>query len=266
MAPDIAGIFRAAALDAGARIMAHYGDPALAVTAKADDSPVTAADLAADAAIAAILAERLPGIPVATEEQTATHAIAARRFILVDPLDGTRDFVRRSGDFTVNIALIEDGAPVAGVVFAPARRRLFYTDAAGRPVEEKGALDPVRPGPLRRLAVARPDPAALRVVASKSHRDPATDAVIAGFDVAEVVSAGSSLKFCLLAAGEADLYPRMGRTMEWDTAAAHAVLAAAGGRVLAWPGGAPLTYGKPGFVNPGFVAFVPGVPLPGAGE
>jgi 3'(2'), 5'-bisphosphate nucleotidase len=254
-------VFRRAALIAGARIMEHYGDPTLDVVAKADASPVTAADLAADAAIAAELAAHLPDIPVVTEERADSHATVADRFILVDPLDGTRDFVKRRGDFTVNIALIEDGRPVAGVVFAPSRRRLFYTDGSGRAVEETGTLDPDRPGPVRPLAVARPDSAGLRVVASKSHRDADTDAFIARFAVAGVVSAGSSLKFCLLAAGEADLYPRMGRTMEWDTAAAHAVLAAAGGTVVAWPALTPLRYGKPGFANPGFVAFVPGVEL-----
>jgi 3'(2'), 5'-bisphosphate nucleotidase len=241
--------------------MEHHGADDLGVSAKADSSPVTKADLAADNAIMSVLEEHLPDFPIVTEERADTHTVAAERFVLVDPLDGTRDFVRRRGDFTVNLALIDRGQPIAGVVFAPARGRLFYTDAAGRAVEEEGPFGVGTVGTLRVLSVGTPDPAALRVVASKSHRDAATDAFIAALDSPTVVSAGSSLKFCLIAAGEADLYPRFGRTMEWDTAAAHAVLAAAGGEVVAWPGLDPLTYGKRGFENPGFVAFAPGVPL-----
>jgi 3'(2'), 5'-bisphosphate nucleotidase len=252
---------RGLALAAGAEILRHYGDAALAVEAKADASPVTAADLAADAVICAGLAETWPDTPIVTEERAETHAAAAGAHFLVDPLDGTKEFVQQRGEFTVNIALIEDGAPVAGVVYAPAIGRLFRTAPGGGAVEETGPFDPAAEGALRPLRVATPDPAALRVVASKSHRDAATDAYIARYAVAEFKSAGSSLKFCLLASGEADLYPRLGRTMEWDTAAGHAVLAAAGGAVVRFDDHAPLRYGKADRANPHFIAYAPGVAL-----
>ncbi len=269
MTPDpdrLIAVIRRLALEAGAEIMKVYADPAFEVRAKSDASPVTAADEAADRLIAAGLAAAFPGVPLVTEEQAATHGGSGARFLIVDPLDGTKEFVQRRGDFTVNIAWVEDGRASRGVVYAPALGRLFYTLPDGAAVEELGALDPAAPGALRPLRVARPDNAALRVVASKSHRDAATDAYIARFAVAPdgFRSAGSSLKFCLVAGGEADLYPRLGPTMEWDTAAGHAVLAGAGGVVLRLDDGAPLTYGKPGHVNPFFVAFAPGVAF-GAG-
>lgn len=261
--PDaFADTFRALAIAAGRKIMEIYDSDDLGVEAKADDSPVTRADLAADAVIREGLAKAYPGLQLVTEEMASSHGGARdERFILVDPLDGTKEFVRRGGDFTVNIALIENGAPIAGVVYAPAKGRLFQTLDAGGAVEETGEFGPA-PGPRRALAVAAPDNAALRVVASASHRDKATDDYIARYRVAAFHSAGSSLKFCLLAAGEADLYPRLGRTMEWDTAAGHAVLSAAGGRVdrLDRPG-EPLAYGKPGDDNPFFVAYAPGVEI-----
>lgn len=254
---------RRLALAAGQAIMAVYRSPDFEARAKADNSPVTDADLAADAIIAAGLRAAFPDIPVVTEEQAASHAATGlRRFFLVDPLDGTKEFVQRRGDFTVNIALIEAGRPVMGIVYAPAQGRMFRSLATGGAVEETvdGAGAPV-PGTLRPIAVSTPDPGALSVVASKSHRDKATDDFIARFPVAAVKSAGSSLKFCLLAAGEADFYPRLGRTMEWDTAAGHAVLLAAGGEVLRFDDHTPLTYGKPGYENPFFLARVPGVAL-----
>ena len=223
---------------------------------KDDASPVTEADLAADGIVGQGLGRAFPDIPVVTEERAESHdaAAAGGRFFLVDPLDGTKEFARGGLDFTVNIALIEDGAPVRGVVFAPATDRMFWTADDGAAMGREGN------GAVRTLRVASPDNAALRVVASRSHRDAATDAYIARYAVAGFAPAGSSLKFCLLAAGEADLYPRLGRTMEWDTAAGHAVLAAAGGHVDAWEGG-PLRYGKPGFENPFFIAYAEGVAL-----
>lgn len=254
-------LIRRLALAAGEEILKVYAAPGLEARAKSDASPVTLADEAADALIAEGLAAAFPGVPLVTEEQPATHHGGAASFLIVDPLDGTREFVERRGDFTVNIAWVEDGRPLRGLVYAPAIGRLFYTLPDGASVEETGPFDPARPGPLRRLAVARPDNAALRVVASKSHRDAATDAYIARYRVAEFRSAGSSLKFCLVAAGEADLYPRLGRTMEWDTAAGHAVLAGAGGLVLRFDDLSPLRYGKPGHENPAFIAFAPGVEL-----
>ncbi len=196
-----------------------------------------------------------------TEEQAATHEQDIRTFLIVDPLDGTKEFVRRQGDFTVNIAYVEDGVPLRGVVHAPARGRLFYTLHDGTAVEEQGPHDPDSPGALHRIRVRRPDNGALMVVASKSHRDQATDDYIARYEVADMTSAGSSLKFCLVATGEADLYPRLGRTMEWDTAAGDAVLRGAGGQVLRLDDHGVLTYGKPGFENPHFLALAPGVDL-----
>jgi len=262
----LVAVMRRLALLAGARILEFYNAPDLAVRAKADASPVTAADEAADRLIAAGLAAAFPGLRLVTEEQAASHAGAGASFLIVDPLDGTREFVQRRGDFTVNIAWVEGGVPVRGVVYAPAIGRLFYTRADGGSVEETGPFDPDRPGPQRPLQVAAPDNAALRVVASKSHRDAATDAYIARYRVAPdgFRSAGSSLKFCLVAGGEADLYPRLGRTMEWDTAAGHAVLRGAGGQVVRFDDHTPLTYGKPGHENPFFIACAPGVVLQAA--
>ncbi|MEM1432245.1 MAG: 3'(2'),5'-bisphosphate nucleotidase CysQ [Pseudomonadota bacterium] len=254
-------VLRRLALEAGERIMEVYGAPDFDVRAKADTSPVTEADEAADALIAAGLAAAFPDILTVTEEQADTHAAQAQTFLIVDPLDGTKEFVKRRGDFTVNIALVENGVPTRGVVFAPAKGRLFYTDAAGASVEEAGPHDPAAHGPTRPLRVRAPDNSALMVVASKSHRDQATDDYIARYAVADMTSAGSSLKFCLVAAGEADLYPRLGRTMEWDTAAADAVLRGAGGQMVRFEDHAPFTYGKPGYENPFFIAYAPGVEL-----
>ena len=258
-------VLRRLALEAGAKIMEVYGAEDFEVRAKSDASPVTEADEAADALIAAGLAAAFPGTLVVTEEQADTHAERADTFLIVDPLDGTKEFVQRRGDFTVNIALVEGGVPTRGVVYAPAKGRLFYTQADGTSVEETGPHDPARPGPVAPLEVRRPDNGALRVVASKSHRDAATDAYISRYAVADMTSAGSSLKFCLVAAGEADLYPRLGRTMEWDTAAADAVLRGAGGRMVRFEDHGAFTYGKPGYANPFFIAYAPGVELKPAG-
>lgn len=252
----LAEVFRALALEAGAATLRVQARPDFEARLKADDSPVTEADLAADAIIREGLARAFPALPVVTEESAESHATRAETFVLVDPLDGTKEFLRRRGDFTVNIALIQRGAAVRGVVYAPARGRLFQTDAEGASFEES-----LTDGARRPLRVRAPDNAALVVVASKSHRDAATDAYIARYQVADSQSAGSSLKFCLVAAGEADLYPRLGRTMEWDTAAGQAVLAGAGGQVVRLDDLNPLTYGKPGWENPHFLAFAPGVAL-----
>ena len=251
---------RTLALEAGAEIMQVYEGPEFEVKVKSDASPVTEADERADALIAKGLAAAFPEIPAVTEEQAASHAIDAAVFFLVDPLDGTKEFVQRRGDFTVNIALIENGVPTRGVVYAPAKGRLFYTDATGQSQEEAGPFG-AEPGALTALEVGKPDPAALVVVASKSHRDQATDDYIARYKVADFRSAGSSMKFCLVAAGEADLYPRLGRTMEWDTAAGQAVLLGAGGEVVRFDDHTPLAYGKAGFENPFFIALAPGIDL-----
>lgn len=248
-------VIRQLALDAGARIMEVYNGPDFAVKSKGDQSPVTEADEAADALISAGLRAEFPEVVLITEEQAASHALTAQTFLIVDPLDGTKEFVQRRGDFTVNIAYVQDGIPVRGVVYAPAQERLFYTRADGVAVEE------LADGALREIAVSQPDNAALMVVASKSHRDQATDDYIGKYAVKDMKSAGSSLKFCLVATGEADLYPRLGRTMEWDTAAGDAVLRGAGGHVVRFDDHTPLAYGKPGWDNPFFIAYAPGVTL-----
>jgi 3'(2'), 5'-bisphosphate nucleotidase len=254
-------VMRRLALEAGAAILEIYAAEDFEIRAKSDASPVTDADEAADQLISAGLARAFPEALVVTEEQAATHDRSARSFFIVDPLDGTKEFIQRRGDFTVNIAWIEEGVPILGVVYAPAKKRLFYTQADGSSVEEDAPFDPTTPGPLRPITVSIPDNRALMVVASKSHRDVATDAYIARYAVRDMTSAGSSLKFCLVATGEADLYPRLGRTMEWDTAAGDAVLRGAGGQMVQFEDHANFTYGKPGYENGFFIAHAPGVLL-----
>ena len=257
-------VMRKLALEAGDAIMEIYGQEDFDVRAKADASPVTAADEAADALISAGLRAAFPDVLLVTEEQAESHGESAAEFLIVDPLDGTKEFVHRRGDFTVNIAYVVDGTPVRGVVYAPAKGRMFYTRADGVSVEEQGPFDKAAVGAVAPIKVSTPDNGALMVVASKSHRDQATDDYIGKYAVRDMTSAGSSLKFCLVATGEADLYPRLGRTMEWDTAAGHAVLAGAGGRVVRFDDHTPLRYGKPGHANPFFIAYAPGVALKGA--
>jgi len=254
-------VMRRLALEAGERIMEIYNSDDFDVRSKSDDSPVTAADEAADALISAGLRAEFPQVTLITEEQGDTHSETAEEFLIVDPLDGTKEFVKRRGDFTVNIALVQGGVPVRGVVYAPAKGRMFYTDATGQSVEETGPLDPLVPGTTSPIRVSTPDNAGLLLVASKSHRDQATEDYISKYACADTKSAGSSLKFCLVATGEADIYPRVGRTMEWDTAAGHAVLAGAGGHVVRFDDHSPLTYGKAGYENPFFIAYAPGVDL-----
>lgn len=226
------------------------------VQQKADHSPVTSADHASEAIILRHLAKIAPGVPVVAEEEVAAGRLPllGREFFLVDPLDGTKEFVQRRGDFTVNIALVRDGRPVSGVVYAPVTGGLYIGDVSlGRATRSHQPTDVKDPGPRTVIRVRKAPEQGLTVVVSRSHATPETETYLAQYKVAERVSVGSSLKFCLVAAGEADLYPRLGPTMEWDTAAGHAVLVAAGGSVLA-PGGAPLAYGKPGLRNSFFVA------------
>lgn len=257
----LAEVMRRLSLEAGDIIMDIYNSPDFDVRSKSDDSPVTAADEAADAHISAGLRDAFPDIALVTEEQAESHSQSVDTFLIVDPLDGTKEFIHRRGDFTVNIAYVEEGAPRRGVVYAPAKGRLFYTNAVGTSVEEVGVLDKETAGATVPISVSKPDNRALMVVASKSHRDQATDDYIAKYEVRDMTSAGSSLKFCLVATGEADLYPRVGRTMEWDTAAGHAVLTGAGGHVVRFDDHMPLSYGKEGFANPFFIAYAPGVDL-----
>jgi 3'(2'), 5'-bisphosphate nucleotidase len=235
---------------AGTIVMEVYATE-FKVAGKRDASPVTEADHRAEALILPALAGITPGVRVVSEEAACADPIPAieeERFWLVDPLDGTREFIDRNGEFTVNIALVERGMPVLGVVLAPASGRLFAGAAgAGAFVEDES-------GRRKPIACRRIPAAGLTVVSSRSHGDiEALDAFLAGRVVASHVTAGSSLKFCLVAGGEADLYPRFGRTMEWDTAAGHAILRSAGGRVTDL-NGADLRYGKPDFANPHFVA------------
>lgn len=251
---------RRLSLKAGAAIMAHY-ESGIEAARKEDDSPVTAADHDAEHIILDGLHRLAPEIPVVSEEQAAAGHIPeiGACFFLVDPLDGTKEFLRKNGEFTVNIALVEDRLPVMGVVYAPAKERMFYAFGPGEAYEQRIApsaderLDGLEPP--RRIWVRAPAPDGLAVVVSRTHRDHKTDEYLDLYRVKEFLVAGSSLKFCLVAAGEADLYPRHGRTMEWDTAAGHAVLAAAGGSVTLLDG-APLLYGKVerGLDNPFFVA------------
>jgi 3'(2'), 5'-bisphosphate nucleotidase len=252
---------RRLALAAGDKIMEIYNADNFDVKVKSDESPVTEADEAADAIIAAGLRAAFPDVALVTEEQAASHAEQNSTFLIVDPLDGTKEFIHRRGDFTVNIAYVAEGTPVLGVVYAPAKGRMFYTLPDGGAVEESGPFDADAPGETKPIGVSDPDNGGLMVVASKSHRDQATDDYINKYAVKDMTSAGSSLKFCLIATGEADLYPRLGRTMEWDTAAGHAVLQGAGGHVVRFDDHTPLQYGKEDYANPFFIAYAPGVDL-----
>jgi 3'(2'), 5'-bisphosphate nucleotidase len=259
----------AAAIEAGRAAYAIYRSD-FEVHTKQDKSPVTAADSAAEALILACLASAAPAIPVVAEEQVAAGRAPAigATFFLVDPLDGTKEFVQRRGDFTVNIALVRRGVPELGVVYAPAKAQLFVGDVnTGHVFRSEQSPDEQSQAARKSIRVRTPPAGGLTVVASRSHRTPETDAYLAQVKVSNLVSVGSSLKFCLIAAGEADLYPRLGPTMEWDTAAGHAVLAAAGGTVVNVDG-AVLRYGKPEFRNPSFIAtssltLLPQGPRPG---
>jgi 3'(2'), 5'-bisphosphate nucleotidase len=233
----------------------------IAVETKANESPVTAADLAAEAVILADLARSLPAIPVISEEAAAAGgtggAVAPPAFILVDPLDGTREFIKRNGEFTVNIALVEHGVPTVGAVYAPALSCLWLGSPgkAVRLMIAPGLALSAATGQSPLRCRAYPD-AGLTAAVSRSHLDPATIAFLERIPLAARSEAGSSLKFCRIAEAGIDVYPRFGPTMEWDTAAGHAVLAAAGGQVL-HPDGSPFLYGKAaaGYRNGSFVAW-----------
>jgi len=247
-----------AALEAGAAIM-KIRRTGFATERKSDLSPVTEADRAGERIILAHLARLAPAIPVIAEESVSAGRIpeVGADFFLVDPLDGTREFVRGGDDFTVNIGLVRNGEPVLGIIFVPACGELFVgvkgEGASTAKVEKTGAITSRQPIRVRHVPPGGP----YRIVASKSHRTPETDAFIARYEVEKLVSAGSSLKFCLLAAGEADIYPRLGTTMQWDIAAGDAILRAAGGRTLTMQG-EPFPYGpqagEGGYRNPWFVA------------
>jgi 3'(2'), 5'-bisphosphate nucleotidase len=238
------------ALLAGEAIIDIY-ETDFAMRVKSDHSPVTEADEKAEAIILAGLHKLWPEIPVVAEEAAAGGHIPPvnEQFFLVDPLDGTKEFLSRNGEFTVNIALIKNGVPKLGVVYAPAVNKIYWgEDGVGAAMAHINA-------PWTAIRTRVLPHAGATVLASRSHRDADTDAYLAKIKVNEIIGAGSSLKFCTIAEGSADLYPRFGRTMEWDTAAGHAILVAAGGKVLTVDG-KPLTYGKVarGFDNPAFIA------------
>jgi 3'(2'),5'-bisphosphate nucleotidase len=254
---ELAVEFGRIASRAGAFIMSVYaGKPV--VRTKADGSPVSEADIGAERLIRAELTGLLPGVAMLGEESFDPTRPAAlpQRFLLVDPLDGTREFVDRNGEFTVNIALIDAGQPIVGCVYAPARDEIYFAGArAFRAELTPGGRLPALAGLVALATCAYPENG-LRAVASRSHLDPKTQTVLERLNVRSRQQAGSSLKFCVVAQGDADVYPRLSPTMEWDTAAGQAVLTAAGGCVVGQDG-APLRYGKfdAGFRNDGFIAW-----------
>ncbi len=240
---------------AGDAIMAIYAQEQINVTQKHDASPVTAADLAAHQVIVNALGEQFAGIPVMSEEAADIPWDERRRwqtYWLIDPLDGTKEFIKRNGEFTVNIALIHQGVAIAGVVYAPVLNTVYYG------AKHLGAwrADGEQELPLEGTLAPRLTPI---VVSSRSHLSPDVADYLQQMGPHKMLSVGSSLKFCLLAEGKADLYPRLGPTSEWDTAAAQAVLESAGGKVLRYDSGLPLTYNqKSDILNPYFIASAPG--------
>lgn len=240
---------------AGELILTFYTDD-IEARMKDGGSPVTDADEKAEAFIIGKLQNLAPDIPIVAEESVEKDGLPdgpLTTFFLVDPLDGTKEFISRNGEFTVNIALIENGRPVAGTINVPAKGDTYWTLGDGKAYLETG-------GTILEIT-SIPAPAdGLTVVASRSHRDPKTEELLEPLNVKELKAAGSSLKLCLVAKGEANMYPRTGRTMEWDIAAGHAILAAAGGKVLRLDNGTPLTYGKDGYDNPHFLALGRGEP------
>jgi len=247
--------------DAGRSIMSYY-HTGVEVSVKSDNSPVTLADTDAEIIILKALGLIAPEIPVISEEAASQGIIpqVADRFFLVDPLDGTKEFIRHNGEFTVNIALIENATPIMGIVYAPALARMFFAPSADKAYELELSCDASpQLDQAQRLKVRSPPPQGLTAAVSRSHIDARTDRFLEQFNIAERRSAGSSLKFCLIASAEIDIYPRTGPTMEWDTAAGQAVLQAAGGCVTI-DDGSPLAYGKveAGYKNPPFTAW--GIP------
>ena len=234
------------AVSAGARILSVYHSD-FDVQTKADDSPLTQADLASHRCIVEGLQAAWPEIPILSEEGKSLPFETRRqwtRYFLVDPLDGTKEFIKKNGEFTVNIALIENGVPVLGVVHAPVLGVTYAGDASGAWRIENGERSPMSVRPVAEVPT---------LVVSRSHQDEALQSLLSGIEQHEAVSRGSSLKFCLVAEGSADLYPRTGPTCEWDTGAGQAVVEAAGGQVLKLDDWQPLRYNtKDSLLNPGF--------------
>lgn len=245
--------------EAGEVVMGVYrraesNQSALGVQHKDDNSPVTEADLRANAILTAALKAMTPGIPVVSEEDPHSHSFRRRdnQFWLLDPVDGTREFINRTGEFTVNVALLDHGYPVLGVVQAPAMNELFWGSVRGAWCDVGEGVKRLSTRAFPRKKSDGQFSSALRIVASRSHMNAETRAHIASMQPQQLVGIGSSLKFCRIAQGKADYYPRLGPTCEWDTAAAQAVVEAAGGQVLTL-GGERLSYGKPDVLNPHFI-------------
>lgn len=251
---------------AAGRTQMRYFRSGAAIEIKADRTPVTAADQESEAILSAALAALAPGVPIVAEEAAAAgnipvlENVGSQEFFLVDPLDGTREFIADRDEFTINIALIRNQTPRFGLIYAPALGRLFVTLDDDRAVEAgidvSASVGRVGNLAARTIKSRAPDSEALVAVASRSHRTPGTDAFLGQYRIKDRRSAGSSLKFCMVAKGEADVYPRVGPTCEWDTAAGHAILRSAGGSVTMLDG-SPLLYGKQSqrFRNPDFVAW-----------
>ncbi len=247
--PNLIQAITKIAREAGDKILTIYQQD-FDVKTKSDASPVTEADVEAEKIILNGLYNLTPDIPVLAEESEAAGNVpdlSSGIFWLVDPLDGTKEFIHKRGEFTVNIALIEQGRPTMGVIHIPAKNQTYFAEGPGKVWRQDDGSEPQK----IKARVAPDD--GLVIVASRSHRTPETDDYIAKFKVKELISAGSSLKLCLLAEGKADLYPRFGRTMEWDIGAGQAILEAAGGTVETLDG-SRLIYGKDGHDNPYFVA------------
>ena len=244
-----------AAIWAGTRIMVGYSEDDFGVEMKGDDSPITRADRLADKVIGKILKQNYPDIPIVSEESNCDLTSAMGDiYFLVDPLDGTKEFIRKTGEFTVNIAVILNGKAELGVVYVPVTKELYYRDLDGLSYLERDVNNFELRGDRNQIACRAADMDNLSVVRSVSHSTPETEEYIFRYAPNNSASAGSSLKFGLIARGVADLYPRLGRTMEWDTGAAHAVLKGAGGNVRRLDTLQELSYGKPGMDNPFFVA------------
>ena len=253
--PTIVKEMCSAAISAGVRIMDVYSRDDFGVEIKGDASPVTLADKIADKVIGDILASKFPDIQIVSEESHCNlNSVMDETYFLVDPLDGTKEFIKKTGEFTVNIALIQNEKAELGVVYVPVTGELYYRDLNGASYLERGVVDARSRNDRIKISCRKADLGNISVVKSVSHSTPDTEAYIARYLPKESESAGSSLKFGLIARGIADLYPRLGRTMEWDTGAAHAVLKGAGGNVWRLDSLQELSYGKPGMDNPFFVA------------
>jgi len=260
---SIGRVIRDLAIIAGHETLKYHNTQSLTVNAKTDGSPVSEADIAANTIILTGLRKTFPHIPIITEEDGSdTPSDLASPFFLIDPLDGTKEFIRGSGDFTVNIALIIDHKPILGVVYTPAHNRLQWMPDVGKAVEESAPFDVETLGTQTLLQCRPANNQDLVAMISRSHCSTSTQSYLEQFSIQSAIRAGSSLKFCHIASGDADIYPRLAPTMEWDTAAAHAILKAAGGRILHAYTGEDLIYGKTDLKNPHFIAIGKNVTLP----